>query len=115
MGAAWDATRVRGRLRRLGIRRNLQPARSAKGWAGLTDSELAVVRLVAAGETNRQVAAQLFLSPNTIGSHLRRVFTKLGITSRVELVRLFVSHQEGGPAPGPSLPGSHERAIDDLG
>jgi DNA-binding CsgD family transcriptional regulator len=115
MGAAWDATRIRGRLRRLGIRRNLRPARPAKGWAGLTDSELAVVRLVAAGETNRQVAAQLFLSPNTIGSHLRRVFTKLGITSRVELVRLFVSHQEGGPATGLSLPGSHERAIDDLG
>jgi DNA-binding CsgD family transcriptional regulator len=113
MSAAWDATRVRGRLRRLGIRRNLQPARPTQGWAGLTDSELAVVRLVAAGQTNRQVADQLFLSPNTIGSHLRHVFTKLGITSRVELVRLFLSRQEEGPAPaaGPSLPGSHERVM----
>ena len=99
MGATWDATRVRGRLRRLGVRRNLQPARPAQGWAGLTDSELAVVRLVAAGQTNRQIAAQLFLSPNTISSHLRRVFAKLGITSRVELVHLFVSHHEGSQRP----------------
>jgi len=97
MGAAWDVTRVRGRLRQLGVRRNLAPARPAAGWAGLTDSELAVVRLVAAGQTNRQIAAQLSLSPNTISSHLRRVFAKLGISSRVELVRLFVGRQEAGP------------------
>jgi DNA-binding CsgD family transcriptional regulator len=99
MGATWDVTRVRGRLRQLGVRRNLAPARPASGWTGLTDSELAVVRLVAAGQTNRQIAAQLFLSPNTISSHLRRIFSKLGISSRVELVRLSVAHQEqSGPS-----------------
>ena len=102
MGAAWDATRVRGRLRRLGVRRNLQQARPAKGWAGLTDSELAVVRLVAAGQTNRQVATQLYLSPNTISSHLRRVFVKLGIRSRVELIRLFISREEATSAALPA-------------
>ena len=96
MGGAWDVTRVRGRLRQLGVRRNLAPARPAAGWAGLTDSELAVVRLVAAGQTNRQIAEQLFLSPNTISSHLRRVFAKLGISSRVELVRLFVARRRPG-------------------
>jgi DNA-binding CsgD family transcriptional regulator len=85
--------RVRRRLRELGVRRNLTPARPASGWTSLTDSELAVVRLVVAGQTNRQIAAQLFLSANTISSHLRRVFSKLGISSRVELVRLFVAHQ----------------------
>jgi DNA-binding CsgD family transcriptional regulator len=94
MGATWDATRVRGRLRRVGVRRNLRPARPAKGWAGLTDSELTVVRLVAAGHTNQQIAAQLYLSPHTVSSHLRHVFTKLEIRSRVELVRLFVSREE---------------------
>jgi len=101
MGATWDATRVRGRLRQLGIRRNLQQSRPTQGWAGLTDSELAVVRLVAAGQTNSQVAAELYLSPNTISSHLRHVFTKLGIRSRIELVRAFVSHEDasGGPVP----------------
>jgi DNA-binding CsgD family transcriptional regulator len=93
MGATWDVIRVRRRLRELGVRRNLAPARPATGWAGLTDSELAVVRLVAGGQTNGQIAAQLFLSPNTISSHLRRVFSKLGIGSRVELVRLFVAQQ----------------------
>ena len=94
MGATWDATRLRARLRRLGVRRNLQPARPADGWAGLTDSEIGVVRLVAEGKTNREVAARLYLSPYTVNTHLRHVFTKLGIRSRVDLVRLFVLHQD---------------------
>lgn len=102
MGANWDATRVRVRLRQLGIRRNLQQSRPTQGWAGLTDSELAVVRLVAAGQTNSQVAAQLYLSPNTISSHLHHVFTKLGIRSRVELVRAFVSHEDASSGPVPT-------------
>jgi len=91
MGATWDATRARARLRRLGIRRNLQGTRPAGNWAGLTDSELSVVRLVAAGHTNREVAERLFLSPYTVNSHLRHVFTKLGIRSRVDLVRVYAT------------------------
>jgi DNA-binding CsgD family transcriptional regulator len=98
MSATWDATRVRGRLRRVGVRRNLRPARPAKGWAGLTDSELAVVRLVAAGQTNYQIATQLYLSPHTVSTHLRHVFAKLEIRSRVELVRLFVSREAAATA-----------------
>jgi DNA-binding CsgD family transcriptional regulator len=54
----------------------------------LTSAELAVARLVAEGMTNREVAERLFLSPHTVNSHLRHVFTKLGINSRVELARL---------------------------
>jgi DNA-binding CsgD family transcriptional regulator len=46
------------------------------------------VRLVARGATNREVAEQLFVSPYTVNSHLRHVFAKLGIRSRVELARL---------------------------
>ena len=98
---------------RLGIRRNLQPGPADRELGGPDRLRAAVVRLVTAGQTNRQVADQLFLSPNTIGSHPRHVFTKLGITSRVELVRLFLSRREEGPAPaaGPSHPGSHERVM----
>jgi DNA-binding CsgD family transcriptional regulator len=58
------------------------------GWAALTTSELTVARLVTEGLTNREVAERLFVSPHTVNSHLRHVFSKLGINSRVELARL---------------------------
>ena len=50
--------------------------------------EAAAYYVVAEGLTNRQVAERLFVSPHTVNSHLRHVFSKLGITSRVELARL---------------------------
>jgi len=61
------------------------------GWAALTPAELDVIRVVVAGRTNRQAAAQLFLSPHTVSSHLRHAYAKLGINSRVELVRAAVA------------------------
>ena len=93
VGAAWDAARVRGRLRALGVRRRLVPVqRPGRGWAALTDSELAVARLVARGLTNREVAERLFVSQHTVSGHLRHVFAKLDVNSRVELTRLAAVH-----------------------
>jgi DNA-binding CsgD family transcriptional regulator len=92
-GASHDAGRVRGRLREVGVRRRLSAsARPARGWAGLTESELLVVRLVGEGLTNRETAARLFLSPHTVSMHLRHAFSKLGINSRVELARIVLEH-----------------------
>jgi DNA-binding CsgD family transcriptional regulator len=91
VGAIWDSSRVRRRLRDRGIRRRLAKSdRPASGWDGLTVSEAAVVRLVAQGLSNRAAAALLFVSPHTVSMHLRHVFTKLAINSRVELTRLAV-------------------------
>jgi len=59
----------------------------------LTAQELQIARLVAEGLSNREVAAQLFLSPRTIDFHLRNIFRKLGISSRMQIVQFDL----GGP------------------
>ena len=88
VGARRDAARVRSRLRELGFRRRLVSSdRPAFGVGALTDSELGVARLVADGLTNREVAERLFVSPHTVNGHLRQVFAKLGVNSRVALTR----------------------------
>ncbi|MFI6499927.1 AAA family ATPase [Nonomuraea typhae] len=57
--------------------------------AALTPQELQVVRLAATGATNKEIGAQLFLSPKTVGHHLYRAFPKLGVSTRTELARLL--------------------------
>ena len=54
----------------------------------MTKSELAVAQLVADGLTNREIADRLFVSPHTVNTHLRHVFAKLKVNSRVDLTRL---------------------------
>lgn len=91
-GAVSDASRLRSRLRSLGVRRRhwRQVARPVYGWDSLTDTERSVAGQVAEGLTNRQVAGRMFLSPHTIDFHLRQIFRKLDISSRVELARHLV-------------------------
>jgi DNA-binding CsgD family transcriptional regulator len=63
------------------------------GWSSLTRTEHAVTGLVAEGMTNAEVAARLILSPHTIDYHLRQVFRKLDVHSRVEMTRAVVERQ----------------------
>ncbi|MFI6294706.1 LuxR C-terminal-related transcriptional regulator [Nonomuraea sp. NPDC050790] len=93
-GAARDAGRVRSRLRLLGVRRPRRSrARSAEGRWGLTAAEVEVALLVAQGATNPQVAEQLSLSSHTVNTHLRHIFTKWDIRSRLELARLVLAYE----------------------
>ncbi|NUW44060.1 helix-turn-helix transcriptional regulator [Nonomuraea rhodomycinica] len=87
-GARLWAERAREELRASG--ETVAPARSAGAPEQvLTAQQLQIARLVAEGATNREVAARLFLSPRTIDHHLRNVFVRLGVRSRVELARLL--------------------------
>jgi DNA-binding CsgD family transcriptional regulator len=91
-----DAARVRRRLRRLGVRHRhwASAERPVTGWASLTETERSVSELVAQGLTNQQTADQMFLSVHTVAFHLRQVFRKLGISSRVDLTRIALRQEE---------------------
>ncbi len=78
LGAAGWAARARDELGRIGGRTRVE---------GLTPAERRVADLVAAGRTNAEVAASLFLAERTVASHLTRVYSKLGVRSRTELSR----------------------------
>jgi DNA-binding NarL/FixJ family response regulator len=67
------------------------------GWDSLRSSELGIAELVAEGFTNREIGARLFVSPHTVDSHLRQIYRKLSITSRIELTRLVLERATGHP------------------
>ncbi|MFF4523546.1 response regulator transcription factor [Streptomyces bluensis] len=92
-----DAARLKRRLHRLG--RTYHHARwseeSDVGIRDLTKTEIAVAELVAQGLSNTQAAGQLFISRHTVAYHLRSIFRKLQLTSRVELARTWTElHRE---------------------
>jgi DNA-binding CsgD family transcriptional regulator len=88
VGAAAFAERARGELRATGEHAR---ARTPETRKALTAQEAVIARLAGEGASNRQIAGQLFISPATVAYHLRKVFTKLGVSSR---------HQLGSAAPG---------------
>jgi DNA-binding NarL/FixJ family response regulator len=85
IGAAGWAGRARAELRASG---QTARRRDPSTLTQLTPQELQIARLAAAGATNREIAAQLFVSPRTVEYHLYKVFPKLGIASRAVLARL---------------------------
>ena len=85
--AAWDLARAAARLRALGIRpgRRGPRQRPKSGWDSLTVTEHKVVRLVAEGLSNPEIAERLFISRGTVHTHVSHILAKLGLRSRVEL------------------------------
>jgi DNA-binding CsgD family transcriptional regulator/tetratricopeptide (TPR) repeat protein len=95
LGAQWDIRRALARLRQYGIRRGrsgAQRPRPQAGWHALTRTEVKVARLVGAGLSNPDIAARLFLSRNTVQTHVSHILAKLGARSRAEIIRESLDH-----------------------
>ena len=86
------------RQRRRDRRASQRPARRAgraggPAWpAGLTGREVEVLRLIAAGHSNRAIAQALFISPNTVLRHVSNIFTKTGVANRAQAAAYATRH-----------------------
>jgi DNA-binding CsgD family transcriptional regulator len=102
---AMRAEAVVADLRRRSAAAAARPAgrlhRTISGWDSLTGAELRVVTLAATGVSNKEIARQLWLSPHTVGTHVRHALEKLGLRSRVEMAR-----QAGARGIAPRVPGT---------
>ena len=106
LGADWDLRRADARLRPLGLRRGVPGPRRRRpgtGWDALTPAERRVAALVATGRANPDIATELFLSRNTVQTHISHILTKLGVHSRIEITREAIRH-EPPPNPAPTPP-----------
>jgi len=95
MGADAFAERAARELRATGERAR---PRSPMAAEVLTPQEEQIGRLVAGNLTNREIAGRLFISASTVEYHLRKIFRKLGVSSRTQLART-IQHDKGTPAP----------------
>ena len=87
---------LRRELRKLGARAETRGPATVGGLrvAALTKRELEIAELVTDRRTNREIAALLFLSDKTVESHLRNIFVKLGVSSRVDVARAVERERE---------------------
>ncbi|MFD6183578.1 ATP-binding protein [Streptomyces goshikiensis] len=101
LDAQWDAGRALSRLRAQAVHRGARGPRSAArhGWEALTDTERVVAGHVAAGRSNPEIAARMYISRRTVGSHVSHALRKLGMTSRVELATEVIRRKtlDGSP------------------
>ncbi|MDP9862553.1 MULTISPECIES: ATP-binding protein [Streptosporangium] len=88
--AAWGE-RARRELRGAG---ESSPNRDPDAREKLTPHELNIAQLAAEGLTNREIGQRLYLSHRTVGTHLHRIFPKLGVSSRADLARTLKAHEE---------------------
>ena len=72
-------------------RRELSKIAARSPVTGLTETERRIAALIAQGQTNREVASAMFVTENTVQTHVRHIFLKLGVRSRTELAARFLS------------------------
>jgi DNA-binding CsgD family transcriptional regulator len=96
-----QAERELGKLGHRIHRRTRRGKTDGTGIETLTARELQVARLVADGKTNPEIAAELFLSKKTVETHIRNIFRKLDVASRVELARAVERAERSVEAPSP--------------
>jgi two-component system, NarL family, response regulator NreC len=82
---------------RLGARLAAQPPGPEGPPDGLTDREVEVLRLIAAGLTNNEIAGELYLSSKTVSRHLSNIFTKIGVSSRAGATAFAFEHDLVSP------------------
>ena len=95
MGTAVFAARAERELLATGVRVR---KRSVETHRELSAQEGQIARFAQEGLSNSEIAARLFISPHTVTYHLRKVFTKLNITSRNQLGRALTESADGGQA-----------------
>ncbi|MFJ9782934.1 AAA family ATPase [Amycolatopsis sp. NPDC101161] len=95
LDAQWDVARLRAIFRAFGIRRGptVKHRQTTHGWDSLTPTEGRIAALVVEGLSNPQIAARLYLSPRTVGTHVSHILTKLGVHSRIDIAREAARHQ----------------------
>jgi DNA-binding CsgD family transcriptional regulator len=93
--AALELEAARGAFEGLGAEPELERLASLTGAAprGLSARELEVLRHVAAGKTNREIAAELVVSEHTVARHLQNIFAKLGVSSRTAATAYAFEHR----------------------
>ena len=72
---------------------SLTPSAARSDTHGLSERELEVLRLVAAGKTNREIAAALVVSQHTVARHVQNIFGKLGVSSRTAATAFAFEHE----------------------